>query len=96
MKPIAGTWERTYQCDYTPYAYGTNINVFSVITNDLRVRRDVSIKVHSESGSAAASIELTPDQMRDFAQKLIAAAARIESLEEEALGLRQTMQEAAA
>lgn len=96
MKPIAGTWERTYQCDYTPYAYGTNIKVFSALRDDLTLLSNVSIKVYSESGSAEASIELTPEQMRDFAQKLIAAAARIESLEEEALGLRQTMQEAAA
>lgn len=96
MKTIPGTWDRTYQCYHTPYAYGTNIRVFSAIRDDLSLLSHVSIRVHAESATTDTSIELTPDQMRDFAQKLIAAAARIESLEKEALGLRQTMQEAAA
>lgn len=96
MNEIKGTWERTYARDYLPQAWGSKISVFSAINDRIEVKSDVSIRVHSETATAEASIRLTAVQMREFAQMLTKMADRVDALEVEAAFLREALDQEAA
>lgn len=84
---IEGTLDRTYKSSYHAEIGRSYVIVCSAIRDNLEVLCDLGIRIRSEHGSADATINLSPAQMRALANDMLAHAARAEALQREAYAL---------